>query len=103
MAQLIQYNFDPRSNKEAYKAGNITAIPFRYSDIGVMATVIQALTTAGYLNPEDENDWAHVRSAMSIPNRAMTPADKTKIKKLSEPKPTGSTSRVKIKKGAKEA
>lgn len=80
--QLIQYNFDPRLNKDAYDKGSLIPKPFRASDIATIASVIQIIDNLGYLNSENETDWQFVRNLISAPTREQDSKDISKIKSI---------------------
>lgn len=67
VAQLIQYNFDPRIVKEAYDYGSLPQLPIRWSETKVLVDAIAMLTDKGYITASDEADNNHVRDLLSFP------------------------------------
>lgn len=67
--QLIAYNFDPASVKDANDPGEIKKIPFRFADVATITNSIVSLTETGYINPADQEDFDHVRSLVNMPHR----------------------------------
>lgn len=94
VAQLIQYNFDPRVVREAYDYGDLPQLPIRWSETKVLVDAIAMLTDKGYISATDEADNNHVRDLLSFPRgkgvkkkglaaRDMDAAPKTSTPKVS--------------------
>lgn len=64
--QLIQYNFDPRTNTKAYELGYIKQKPLRYSELTTLTGMVDTLTKHGYLSPESLEDGQQVRELFDI-------------------------------------
>lgn len=69
VAQLIQYNFDPRVVPEAYDYGTLQQLPIRWSETKVLVDAIAMMTDKGYIDAGDEADNYHVRALLSFPRR----------------------------------
>lgn len=67
VAQLIQYNFDPRIVREAYDYGSLPQLPIRWSETKVLVDAVAMLTDKGYISASDEADNNHVRDLLSFP------------------------------------
>ena len=67
VAQLIQYNFDPRVVREAYEYGDLPQLPIRWSETKVLVDAIAMMTDKGYINSSDDVDNNHVRDLLSFP------------------------------------
>lgn len=68
-SQLIQYNFDARSNPKAYDCGTITKRPTKNTELKVVTEAIEALTRMGYINPFNDLDFKYVRDVVGLPTR----------------------------------
>jgi hypothetical protein len=66
--QLIQYNFDPRTNPLAYLPGTLKERPMRWSEMDILTKSIDKLTSLGYISPEEPSDLSHVRDLYHFPN-----------------------------------
>lgn len=67
--QLIQYNFDPRLNSEAYQPGSIKEKPLRWSETKTLIEGIRVFTELGYITPEESVDRNYVREIINMPYR----------------------------------
>lgn len=66
---LISYNFDPYSVKDADKLGHISELPLRPTELKTVVNCYKELTTLGYLNASNQEDYNHVRSTVKLPLR----------------------------------
>lgn len=67
--QLIAYNFDPYTVKDADRCGVISEIPLRPTEIETLVKAFKDLTTLGYMNPGSQEDYNYVRSMINLPHR----------------------------------
>jgi hypothetical protein len=89
--QLIQYNFDPRTNTKAYELGYIKQKPLRYSELTTLTGMVDTLTKHGYLSPENLEDGQQVRELFDIAGefKYVRPTNRTQ-----QSTPTGGTSTI---------
>ncbi len=73
IAQLIQFNFDPKKNPKAYNAGKIQKKPTRVNELKVVTESIKALTELGFINPTNPVDFRYVRELIDLPGREPDP------------------------------
>lgn len=73
IAQLIQYNYDVRSNPKAYNAGTIQKKPTRVTELDSVIKAVTALTKLGYINPANPVDFRYVRELVTLPDRKPDP------------------------------
>lgn len=73
IAQLIQYNFDVKSNPKALNAGSIQRRPTRAAELDSVIKAITALTNLGYVNPANPVDFRFVRELVTLPDRKPDP------------------------------
>lgn len=81
--QLIQYNFDARTNPLAYLPGSIKERPMRWSEMAVLTDAIAELTNLGYMSPQEPSHLSHVLDLYNIPDLKKAPKQ---AKPKSEPK-----------------
>ena len=66
---LIEFNFDPDTVPYANEPGHIAEIPLRPTEIKEYVTAVKELTTLGYMNAKNQEDYNHVRSMIGLSRR----------------------------------
>lgn len=67
--ELIAFNFDVTSRPSARELGRINKLPFRFADTQVVIEAIEKMTKLGYLNPQNSEDYNHVRNLLTFKSR----------------------------------
>lgn len=78
--QLIAYNFDPNTVQDITQPGYIAEIPLRPTEIETFTKAVDTLTTLGFVNPTDQEDYNHVRSMVKLPQREVDKFAKDMVK-----------------------
>jgi hypothetical protein len=68
-SQLIQYNFDARTNPLAYDCGIVQKKPTKTTELKVVVGAVESLTRMGYINPFNSLDFHYVRDLIGLPAR----------------------------------
>lgn len=67
--QLIAYNFNPDTVKDISDPGIISEVPLRPTEIETLMKAFSNLTTLGYMNPSNQEDYNYVRTMIQLPQR----------------------------------
>ena len=78
--QLIAYNFDPDTVQDISDPGYISEIPLRPTEIETLIKAFSDLTTIGYMNPGNQEDYNHVRTMLKLPQREVDKFAKDMLK-----------------------
>lgn len=66
---LIEFNFDAETVPYANEPGYISEIPLRPTEIKEYVTAVKELTTLGYMNASNQEDYNQVRAAIKLDSR----------------------------------
>ena len=66
---LIEFNFDTETVPYAYESGFISEIPLRPTEIKEYVMAVKELTTLGYMNSTNQEDFNQVRSMIKLDSR----------------------------------
>lgn len=78
--QLIAYNFNPDTVQDISDPGYISEIPLRPTEIETLMKAFSDLTTLGYMNPGNQEDYNHVRTMIQLPQREVDKYAKDMLK-----------------------
>jgi len=77
--QLIAYNFHDNI-QDISDPGYISEIPLRPTEIETLMKAFSDLTTLGYMNPGNQEDYNHVRTMIQLPQREVDKFAKDMLK-----------------------